>query len=161
MPKDHVLSVSLAAVLLCSGSVAAASGTISSPERQQKMESFETCLAFLEESAAQDSKSEAPLTKDAEGNRRAVTVERSTKGVEQTGKTRARYGARVWRSFGRPIPDFKQVEYRASWDDHDYECRGRMLIINMSQGYTLESYQPMDADDLADDQAAQGRKERQ
>ena len=36
--------------------MAAASGTISSPERQQKMESFEVRLAFLENSAAQDSK---------------------------------------------------------------------------------------------------------
>jgi hypothetical protein len=155
MPNRHILAGSLAAALLCSASIAAASGFIASPEQQQKMESFGACLAFLENSAAQDSKSEAPLTRDPEGNRRAVTVERKTNGIERSGAVRARYGARIWYSNGRPRQDLKQIEYRASWEEHDYECRGRTLTINTSQGYTLESYQPMDADEAAGDQSAQ------
>ena len=154
MPKDYFLPGILAATLLCSASIAAASGTIASPERQQTMESFGACLAFLEDRAAQDRKSEVPLTIDAEGNRRTVTVERKTKGVEQPDKASARYGARVWYSNGRPRPDLRQIVYRASWNEHEYECRGRILIINTSQGYTLESYQPMDADEPAGDPAA-------
>ncbi len=154
MSRIHILTGSLAAMLLCNASMAAASGSVAMPEQQQKMANFEACLAFLEESAAQDRKSEAPLTKDAEGNRRAVTVERRTDGVERPSKASARYGARVWYSNGKPLPEFGKIEYRASWDEHDYECRGRMLIINTSQGYTLESYIPIDADKAASDQPA-------
>ena len=153
MPKTLLLTGSFATMLLCSASVVAASGTISSPERQQTMESFDACLAYLEDSAVQDSKSGAPLTRDAEGNRRVVTIERRTDGIERSGKASARYGARVWYSNGTPRPDLGQIEWRASWEEHDYECRRRMLIINMSQGYTLESYQPMDADEPAGDPA--------
>lgn len=154
MPKDYLLPGILAVTLLSSASIAAASGTITLPERQQKMESFGACLAFLEDSAAQDRKSEAPLSRDAEGNRRTVTVERKTKDVERSGKASARYGARVWYSNGRPRPDLRQIEYRTSWNEHVYECRGRILIINTSQGYTLESYEPMDADEPVGDPAA-------
>lgn len=46
MPKDYLLPGILAVTLLSSASIAAASGTITSPERQQKMESFGACLAF-------------------------------------------------------------------------------------------------------------------
>lgn len=155
MPENHVLTGSAAAILLCSASMAAASGTLLSPERRQTMESFDACLAYLEESAAQDRKSEAPLSRDAEGNRRVVTVERRTGGVERSGKAGARYGARLWYSNGRPRPDLGQIEWRASWEEHDYECRGRMLIINTSQGYTLESYEPMEAGEAAESQPAQ------
>ncbi|MEI4509382.1 hypothetical protein WBQ88_16675 [Sphingopyxis sp. CCNWLW253] len=73
----------------------AASGTVSSPERQQTMESFRVCLAFLKDSAAQDIKIEAPLTRDAEGIRRIVTVERRINGIERSGKASARYGAQI------------------------------------------------------------------
>ncbi|MEI4509390.1 MULTISPECIES: hypothetical protein [unclassified Sphingopyxis] len=152
MPKIHMLTGSFAAMLLCSASMVAASGTVSSPERQQTMESFDACLAYLEDSAAQDSKSEAPLSGDAEGNRRIVTIERRTDGIERSGKASAHYGARVWYSNGRPRPDLGQIEWRASWEEHDYKCRGRMLIINTSQGYTLESYQPMEAGETAESQ---------
>lgn len=155
MPKTHMLTGGFAAMLLCSASMAAASGTISSPERQQAMESFDACLAYLEDSAAQDGKSEAPLSRDATGNPRVVTVERRTDGIERSAKASARYGARVWHSNGRPREDLGQIEWRASWEEHDYECRGRMLIINMSQGYTLESYEPMEADEVAGRQPAQ------
>ena len=158
MTKNHIVTGGVAAMLLCSASMAAASGTITSPERQQKMESFDACLAFLEDSAAKDSKSEAPLAMDAEGNRRAVTVELKTDSIERSGKASARYAARVWHSNGRPRPDLRQIEYRASWEEHDYACRGRLLTINMSQGYTLESYQPMDADEAAGGEPAQTGK---
>lgn len=158
MSQNHLLTGSLATMLLCNASMAAASGHVTMPEQQQKMASFEACLAFLEDSAAQDRKSEAPLTRDAEGNRRAVTVERRTDGVERSGKTIARYGARVWHSNGKPLPEFGKIEYRASWEEHDYECRGRMLTINTSQGYTLESYIPIDADTAARDQPAPTQK---
>lgn len=155
MPKTLMLNGSFAAMLLCSASMAAASGTVSLPERQQAMKSFDACLVYLKDSAAQDSKSEAPLSRDAEGNRRVVTVERKTDGIEQSGKAGARYGARVWHSNGRPRPELGQIEWRANWEEHDYECRGRMLIINTSQGYTLESYQPMEADETAESQSAE------
>ena len=158
MSKAHIMAGSLAAMLLCSASMAAASGSVAMPERQQQMESFDACLTFLEDAAAQDSKSEAPLTRDAEGNRRAVTVERKTGGVERSGEAIARCSARVWYSNGRPRPDLQQIEYRASWEEHDYECRGRVLTINTSQGYTLENYQPMDADEAAGDKPAQAGK---
>lgn len=146
MPRSRPWSVALAAALICQTAPAWASGTMRMPEMNQKMESFRACLAFLEARAAEDAARAAPMTIDAKGDRKSVSVERRSEGIERKGKSTARYAARIWYSFGRPRPDLGQIEFSTSWEEHDYQCRGRALISNTAQGYTLSSFVPMESE---------------
>lgn len=107
------------------------------------MASQKACLAFLRDQAAEDAQLPKPETVAADGSRRTVTVEAKSKGVERLGRGRARYAARIWYVNGWPRPDLGQMEYRANWEEHAYECRGRMLVSRTSRGYTSESFEPL------------------
>lgn len=132
-----------AIALLLFSSAAMASGTIEMPPQKERLASRQACFDFLRDSAAEDAKSVKPETVDADGSRHSVTLEPKSKGIERQGRDRARYAARIWYGNGRPDPERQQIVYRASWEEHSFECRGRTLITQRSNGYTLESFEPM------------------
>ncbi len=135
----------LLTALVLGPSIASASGAVEMPPRQERMSSRKACIAFLEERAVEDAHLARPESVDADGSRHSVTVEIRSKGVERTGRNRARYSVRVWYGHGIPRPDLGQIVYRASWDEHTYECRSRMLTTRTAQGFTNENYEPLPA----------------
>jgi hypothetical protein len=139
------ISRSLLTALVLGPSIASASGMVEMPPRRERMGSRLACIAFLEERAVEDAHLARPESVDADGSRHSVTVETRSKGVERTGRNRARYSARIWYGHGIPRPDLGQIVYRASWDEHTYECKGRMLEIRTAQGFTNENYEPLPA----------------
>lgn len=140
--KRH--SHELVVVFLLFSSSAMASGTLQLPPQKERLESPHACLDYLRDRAADDEQQAMPETIGADGTRRQVMVEPKSKGVELQGRHRARYAARIWYSNGRPMPDIGQIEYRTSWEEHSFECRGRELTTRRSNGYTSESFQPLD-----------------
>lgn len=132
------------AFLLCPA-LAGASGTIEAPAQDERMASQKACLAFLRNRAAEDAQLSKPETVAADGSRQTVTVETKSKGVERLGRGRARYAARLWYVNGWPRPDLGQMEYRASWEEHSYECRGRKLVSRTSRGFANASFEPLQA----------------
>ena len=118
---------------------------IEMPPQEERMASQKACLAFLRDRAAEDAQLPKPETVAADGSRQTVTVEAKSKGVERIGHGRARYAARVWYVNGWPRPDLGQLEYRANWEEHIYECRGRKLVSRTSRGFTNESFEPLQA----------------
>lgn len=129
-------------LVLCP-SLAMASGYLPVQESHERLASKQACLAFLRKAAADDAIKPKPETIGADGTRRTITLEAISKGVESLGRDRARYAAKIWTVNGWPRPDLGQVEYRANWEKHAYECRGRVLISQLSQGFTSESFEPL------------------
>ena len=129
-------------LILCS-SLAMASGFQQMPETRERLASPQACLAFLRQAASDDARAPKPETIGADGMRQTITVEAKSQGVENLGGNRARYAAKIWVVNGWPRPDLGQIEYRANWEEHAYECRGRVLISRTSRGFTSESFEPM------------------
>lgn len=147
MPQFRPWSVVLAVALLCHAAPAWPSGVTRMPETSRKMENFRACFAFLKARAAEDAARVVPMTLDPNGDGKFVSVERRSDGIERTGKASARYAARIWYGFDRPRPEIGQIETSSGWEEHDYQCHGRTLISNMSQGYALSGFQPMARED--------------
>ncbi|MBD3728363.1 MAG: hypothetical protein IE933_01525 [Sphingomonadales bacterium] len=118
---------------------------MSMPPREEEMASASACAAYLRDRAAEDAQMAKPETLAEDGSRQTVSIEPISAGVEDLGRGRARYAARIWYVNGWPRPDLGQIEYRATWEAHTYECRGRRLIAQQSSGFTSESYEPMPA----------------
>lgn len=133
----------LALPLVLCPSLAMASGYTALPETRERLASKQACLDFLRQAAADDASAPKPETIGADGMRQTITVEAISKGVESLGRDRARYAAKIWTVNGWPRPDLGQIEYRANWEEHAYECRGRMLISQLAQGFTSESFEPL------------------
>lgn len=120
-----------------------ASGFQKMPETRERLASKQACLDFLRQAASNDARAPRPETIGADGTRQTMTLEAISKGVESLGRNRARYAAKIWTVNGWPRPDLGQIEYRANWEEHAYECRGRMLISQLAQGFTSESFEPL------------------
>lgn len=133
----------LALPLVLCPSLAMASGYTALPETRERLASKQACLDFLRQAAADDASTPKPETIGTDGARQTITLEAISKGVESLGHGRARYAAKIWTVNGWPRPDLGQVEYRANWEKHAYECRGRVLISQVSQGFTSESFEPL------------------
>lgn len=129
-------------LILCP-TLAMASGFQQMPETRERLASQQACLDFLRQSASDDARAPKPETIGTDGMRQTITVEAISKGVESLGGNRARYAAKIWVVNGWPRPDLGQIEYRANWEEHAYECRGRVLISRTSRGFTSESFEPM------------------
>lgn len=137
-----------AGVLLLSATVAGpalASGYIPAIEDRVPQASYTACVAKLEAAAKEDQAQVSPKTFAADGSTRQVTVEPITKGVEKTGRKKAHYQARVWYSNGAPRVDLGKMVYRASWQETNLTCEGKMLVSNASQGFTSEGYGPLES----------------
>lgn len=128
--------------LLCAAT-AAASGYLSVMERREKKPSHAACVALLETTAAGHRKQVKPRTFKADGIFQQISLEDRSGGVEILGPKKARYEARIWYNNGWFRDDIKAYEISHSWNGTDYECRGRILVINTSSGYTLSSFEPV------------------
>ncbi|MCH2236579.1 MAG: hypothetical protein MK060_01710 [Blastomonas sp.] len=133
----------LALALTLYPSLAVASGFQAFPETRERLASKQACLEFLRKAASNDARAPRPKTIGADGTRQTITLEAISKGVERLGRNRARYAAKIWTVNGWPRPDLGQIEYRANWEEHAYECRGRMLTSRLAQGFTSESFEPL------------------
>jgi hypothetical protein len=138
----------LRCALLLTATPTLASGYIPMPEVRQTLRSYRACLAQLQSAEAEDHLligREKAKTKAAssDGTTRVVSLEAQSKGVERVGRNHARYAARIWYRNGAPRPDLNQIEYSHSWESHSYECQGRVMITNTSQGYTLSTFEPL------------------
>lgn len=120
-----------------------ASGYMTTPEFRQKMPSFKACLKQLEANASANCKQLKPRTFDPDGGFQEVTIQAIGDGVETTGRNSARYDAKLWYHNGRLNKDGTQYEINHSWTQNGYECRGKTMIINGSQGYTLSTFEPV------------------
>ncbi|MDZ3832410.1 MAG: hypothetical protein U0S50_11390 [Sphingopyxis sp.] len=124
-------------------SFALASGSVPVMQPPQDFETHQACVAALEDLAADDRRQVAPLSIDADGNRREVTL--STKGIERTGETTARYDATLWYQHGRPRPDLQRIETSHSYAHRLRECSGATMTTTGRDGYTLGTFDPIDA----------------
>lgn len=134
-----------AALLIAAGTVLAgtpilASGSIEIPETRTKLASFEACVAALAQKAAEDRKLEMPMTFDGKGGFRTVALESRTGGVQRTADREAKYEGRIWYGVGLLLDD-GMIERNASWREARWACRGRTLIQNGGQGFTLNSFE--------------------
>jgi hypothetical protein len=126
-----------------STNAAFASGYMTAPEFRQKMPSFKACLKQLEATAAANRKQLKPRTFDPDGGFQQVSIQAISDGVETTGRNSARYDAKLWFHNGRLNKDGTQYEINHSWTQSGFECRGKTMIINGSQGYTLSTFEPV------------------
>lgn len=124
---------------------ALASGYIPAIEDRVPQASYAACLAKLEAAAKEDQAQVSPRTFAADGSTRQVTVEPISKGVEKTGRKKARYQAKVWYTNGAPRADLGKMVYRASWQETNLTCEGKVLVSNASQGFTSEGYGPLES----------------
>ena len=133
--------------LLLTAAPTLASGYIPMPEVRETLRSYRACLVRLQSAEADDrllvgrekAKSEAA---PSDGTTHDVSLEPQSKGVERVGRNHTRYAARVWYRNGAIRPDLDRIEYNHNWEAHSYECQGRVLITNTSQGYTLSTFEP-------------------
>lgn len=136
--RDAALLVAASAVF--SSAPILASGSIEIPETRKKLASFEACVAALVQKAAEDRNLESPMTFDGKGRFRTVALESRTGGVHQTADREAKYEGRIWYGVGWLLDD-GMIERIASWQEDRWTCRGRTLIQNRGQGYTLGSFE--------------------
>jgi len=133
----------LIAILAALGvSHAGTSGTLKTPETRETLRSPDACLAVLRARVGEDGRKGIRETIAPDGSRRAVTVEVKVPLSRRGAPDEARYAARIWYTTGLPQPDHGMVKYRTSWEEHSYECRGRILITQTSQGFASERFEP-------------------
>jgi len=145
---DRYLHVALPLVLgaaLFGPAPAAASGYLPMPELHESLPSFRACLARLSAAYAEDRKAEKPRKIAADGSVSAADLETRTKGVERTGRSKARYHGRMWYTHGGiAAHDAAQRELSHSWEEHELTCAGRQLTIRSANGYTLSTFEPIE-----------------
>ena len=127
------------AVFMCN--TAYASGYIGPFERRQIMSNFPACVAHLNSLAAEHRNLLLSRQFAQDGSFREVNVEDLSKGVTITGSKRAHYKAKIWYSAGRLDQDKLSYEISHSWDESNYECKGKFMVIILSQGYTLSTFE--------------------
>ena len=125
---------------------AQASGYIPMPDMHETLPNFRACLARLEAAYAEDRNAEKPRTFEDDGGYSEVGLETRTKGVEHTGRNKARYHGRLWFAHGRITShDATQREVSHSWREQELLCEGRKLTVKGSQGYTLSTFEPINS----------------
>lgn len=135
-------SGSVIVAMLCA-TASLASGYLSMPERRETLASYQSCLARLEASAAGDRAQAKPRTVKDDGGFQEISLEDRSGGVKVTGRKAAQYEARIWYHNGRLQDDGAHYEISHFWNQTYHECRGKKLIMNDSQGYTLSTFEPM------------------
>ncbi len=130
-------------LMVFSTNAAVASGYMTAPEYRQNMPSFKACLGELESRASEHRKELKSRTFDGDAGFREVTIQALSNGVEITGRNSARYKATLWYHNGRLNNERTQYEINHNWSQNSYECRGKTMIINDSQGYTLSTFEPV------------------
>ena len=106
-------------------------------------ESHGACVAALEASAAKDRAQTHPLTINAEGQRREVTLH--SKGVERIDAQTALYDATLWFNHGRPSPSGEYIETSHSFIHRIQKCAGATLETSGEEGYTMNTYTPVES----------------
>lgn len=135
------------ATALCLPTPADASGQLPTLPSTESFKSHRACVAALEAAHAQDRRQVAPLTVDANGSRHQVEL--ITKGVERIGSNSARYDATLWYHNGEPRPDMPKgtVETNHTYEHRIRQCDGRTMKTSGEQGYTLSTFDPVQAED--------------
>ena len=134
--------------LLLTAAPTVASGYLPMPELRETLRSYRTCFSRLQSAAGADRqlvarRKDKGMAASSDGTTHDVSLEVQSKGVERIGRDHARYAARIRYRNGVTRPDLNQIEYNHSWESHSYECRGRVLITNTAQGYTLSTFEPL------------------
>jgi hypothetical protein len=147
--KDRRISMRRCAIVaglaLLLATPAHASGYSANPEYREKLKNHSLCLARLKEREASDSAAVSPELTAADGSTKKIVLEKKSKGVEASGRQKARYEARLWYVHGRPRPEIEKMEYRSSWEESRLECSGRTLITNSARGFAQSSFEPLPA----------------
>lgn len=139
---------SLCLTIALIGAPALASGYLSLPDQHERLSGFAACIARLEAAAQEDRGAAEPMTIDAEGITHSVEVESRTNGILREGRHRARYHGRVWTAHGRIAQhDPGQREVTHSWQERELRCDGRNLTISSASGFTLSTFEPVNAAD--------------
>lgn len=130
---------------LCLPTLAHASGQVPIFPVTENFKSHQACVAALEAAYAEDRKQVAPLTVDANGSRRQVEL--ITKGMERIGSKSARYDAMIWYHNGGLRADLpeQQIETSHSYEHRIRQCDGRTMKTSGEQGYTLSTFDPVEA----------------
>lgn len=126
--------------MVCSHA-AVASGYLPTPEQRETLQSYKACLAVLSAAATEYRAQAKPKTFNQDGGFQEVYLEDRSGGVKVIGRKRARYEARIWYHYGFLRDNGTQYEITHSWNGGGYECRGKMLITNLANGYTLSTFQ--------------------
>lgn len=122
---------------------ALASGFLKMPEIRETLSSHSACLSRLVRTQAEFKAQVKATVTDPDGSSQAILLDEKTKGVERSGRRQAVYSARLWYTNGRVRADLGQKEFSSSWEETNLECRGRVLITNNAQGYTLNSFEDL------------------
>jgi len=130
---------------LCLPTLAHAGGQLPILPVTENFKSHQACVAALEAAYAEDRKQVAPLTVDANGSRRQIEL--ITKGMERIGFRRARYDATIWYHNGGLRADLpeQQIETSHSYEHRIRQCDGRTMKISGEQGYTLSTFDSVEA----------------
>jgi hypothetical protein len=136
------ISVGAAAAVLCA-TTAFASGYMPMPEWREVLANHKACVAQLEARSSEQRKQVKPRTFNADSGFQEIYLEDRSDGVKVINRKTARYEARIWYHNGRLLEDGKQYEISHSWDETNQECRGKVLIVTNSQGYTLSTFEPV------------------
>lgn len=135
------------AATLCVPALAHASGQLSLDFEPAfvTVKSHQACVAALEAAYAEDRKLVVSRTVEANGNTREVSL--VTKGVERLGPKTARYDATIWYHNGALRTDLPepQIETSHSYKHQIRRCDGRTMQTTGDQGYTLSTFDPVDA----------------
>ncbi|WP_147291730.1 hypothetical protein [Sphingorhabdus pulchriflava] len=134
-----ILPVALAALV---ATPATASGTMSLPEQKETLSSYRSCVVRLKQAMKEDKAAPTPRKLRDDGSTREVTLDMRSKGVEKLGKQHARYEARIWYHHGRATAEGSQIEVSHSWEHRALECKGNVLTINASNGFTSSTFEP-------------------
>lgn len=136
----------VAMICVVSGSLlyshaAVASGYLRMPERRETLQSYKACLAVLNSSATEYRAQAKPKTFNEDGGFQEIYLEDRSGGVKVIGRKRARYEARIWYHNGFLQDNGTQYEISHSWNGGGYECRDKILITNLANGYTLSTFE--------------------
>ncbi len=134
-----ILPVALAALV---ATPATASGTMALPEQKETLSSYRSCVVRLKQAMKEDKAAPTPRKLRDDGSTREVTLDMRSKGVEKQGKQHARYEARIWYHHGRATAEGSQIEVSHSWEHRALECKGNVLTINASNGFTSSTFEP-------------------
>jgi hypothetical protein len=129
--------------LLAAGPVLA-SGQLPVTPTEERLASYEDCLATLTRAHEQDAGRAEPLIQDDAGTSRLVEL--VSAGIENIGTEMARYEATVWFHNGQPTPDGEQREISHSYAHRLMECEGALLRTSGTDGYTSSTFEPITSD---------------
>lgn len=141
--RRYHLGIAVLGLAAAPGQAVLASGVMPILALPQSYESHAACVAALKEVYAEDLKQVLARTTDADGR----TVERtlSTKGIERIDDNRTRYDALLWFHNGGLRIDLQQTETSHSFEHRIRTCDGAVMTMSGEVGYTLSTFDPIDA----------------